>query len=624
MQDWRRLIEELSASFQRNEARLSILHNIDQQVLDLNRSLDDILSSALARIISFAGADLGCFCIQNETEFLVLSSIPTLKFHPIPIDTALAGWLQASSLIADDLQRPHDGLFPVFDAQSKTRILLPVAHNGRTWGLMVLESFKDGGKSLLADPDIHEFLRIVRRQLEIAVQFRTQHRDLEQLSKIQNELFTKELDISESLDSLIKNILFALPALGRLRLPTAPEIQILFYEEDDDYLTIRASSGSEPLNTRLFVNNSISGILIEHPELPYYLCDPRKEVGRYRSYLGKDEQGRRSKEIRAELVVPLRYEGKTIGVINLESEHEGAFQIPHVQAMQGLGEKISPIINALQKRTEKTRIQNRANVYAMKKFLDRFAGIYIHKMRQPIEGLNLKLPLIKEKCERADWKDDEESKEFVTRRLQTCLDTVGEIDQLHQEFSKSLSEYLSFGRHSISDLIQLAINDLNPQKLKNKERIEIVFHPKEHYDVFCSLFLREHIYNLLNNSIWSIRTRIREQPHHKGKIVIQTDVVIDKEARQLNRRCLIRIHDNGMGLDKDLLAKIPEPFTTKRSGTGFGIPAAFQYLRGLGGGLVARSEKGKFFEIDLYLDLYIEELHERFDPLETDEKVELV
>src|SRR5690242_15372164 len=105
MQDWRRLIDELSASFQRNEARLSILHNIDQQVLDLNRSLDDILSSTLSNIVGFAGANLGCFCIQNETEFFVLSSIPTLKFDPIPIDTPLATLLQASSLIADDLQQ---------------------------------------------------------------------------------------------------------------------------------------------------------------------------------------------------------------------------------------------------------------------------------------------------------------------------------------------------------------------------------------------------------------------------------------------------------------------------------------------------------------------------------------
>jgi signal transduction histidine kinase len=616
VQDWRHLIEELSTSFQRNEHRLQILHEIDQQVLDLNRTLEDILGATLASIISFSKADIGCLYIQNVTEFLMLTSLPLLS-DPLPVlidDDLSTQLLEASPLLFEDLTQAEVISFPVLDRLSETRILIPLDYDNRTWGVVVLEAFSPSGTKSLADPDMHEFLTIVRRQLEIAVRFRTQHRDLEQLSNIQNDLFTKELDISESLDSLIKNITFALPNLGPLKINPVPEIQILFYRDGDEYLTIRATSGREFLNTRLFVKDSISGVLIENPELPYYLCDPRRELGRYRSYLGKDERGVTNKEIKSELVVPLRHDGTTIGVINLESELEGAFKIPHVQAMEFLARKVSPIINALQKRLDKTRVQSRANVYAMKKFLDRFAGTYIHKMRSPIQSLNLKLARIQEKLDIAD-PGDAKSQAFVRERLQGCLDTVDAIDRYHEEFSTSLSLYLTFGRYNINELVRLAINDLDPKRLKDKERIEITFDPKADLEVFCSLFLREHIYNLLNNSVYAIRARKKREGNHKGKILVETLLEVDKESRELNKRCRIRIHDNGPGLEKKFLAKIPEPFTTKPSGTGFGIPAAFQYLRGLGGGLTADSELGQFFDVNLYLDLYTEEIHGRVDPL---------
>lgn len=609
MRDWKRIIEQLSLSFQENEERLRILHELDQQVLDINIGLEQILVSVLTNIVTFSKANFGSFYIHNESELLILTSTAIVpNARPILIDNDLFIQFLKDSAIHFEELKVTKSLFPPLDSETATRIVLPVGHNGRIWGLMTLESPDGSANSPLANSDIHEFLKIVRHQLEIAIRFRTQQRDFEQLSKMQNELFTRELDISESLESLIRNIIFALPDLGPLRIDPVPEIQILFYREGDEYLTIKATSGSEALNTRLFVKDSISGVPVERPELPYYLCDPRREPGRYRSYLGRDEKGRKSKEIRTELVVPLRIDNSIIGVINLESELEDAFKIPHVEAMEYLAGKVSPIINALQKRMEKTQTQSKANVYAMKKFLNRFAGAYNHKMDSPIQNISLKLIGMKEKMELAKGLEEPNISYFV-EKLQSCIDSVDSIDRYHHQFSKSLPQYLTFGRYQVNELVTLAIKDLHPQKLKSKENIDITFEPKNAYEVFCSLFLREHIYNLLNNSLYSIRARKKNDRSHKGKIVIETLLQIDEEAQELNKRCRIRIHDNGIGLDANHLAMIPEPFTTKRSGTGFGLSATFQYLRGIGGGLTAKSELGKFFEVNLYLDLYTEEVH---------------
>ncbi len=613
MSNWRTLIDQLSDSFRENEQRLRILHELDQSVLKLDMRLEDVIGSVLKNVVPFSHSDFGCFYIHNEVELIPLKSEPPTEIKTaIPIDNNfLTKSVETSPLIFEDLSSNEDLLFLPGGVGSLSRLLVPVNHDGRIWGLLSLESSQDLDGPL-GDPEIHEFLDILRRQLEIAVQFRSQQRDLVQLSRIQNELFTRELDISESLDSLIKNIIFALPDIGPLKVDPMPEIQILFYREKDDYLTIRATSGNEPVNTRLSVSDSISGLLVEMPQLPFFLCDPRNESGRYRSYLGRDVTGARRKEIRTELVVSLRHEGKIIGVINLESELEDAFKIPHVRAMEHLAVKVSPIINALQKRMEKTKLQGRANVYAMKKFLDRFANAYNHKMDTPIQSASLKLERIREVIAK-DGSLNEPNKNFITEKLQNCAEAVDQIERYHHEFSASLPQYLTFGRYSINALIKSAIKDLRPKKLKDKDNIEVLFDPKADYEIFCSLFLREHIYNLLNNSVYAIRERKGREKNHKGKIQVETSVAIDQEERDLNSRCLIKIRDNGIGLDSNNLCILPNPFSTKPSGTGFGVSAAFQYLRGLGGGLTVASEQGKFFEATLYLDLYSEELHGRMD-----------
>jgi len=614
MRDWKPLIEQLSRSFQENEERLRILHELDQQVLNFDLRLEDLCASVLANVMRFSSADLGYFYIYNETELLLLCSMPPFEsVHPIRIDDARFKTIpETSRLIFEAKLDMSDSPFPPIAPESVSRIIVPIDYDGRLWGLMGLESFGLTKLNPLDNDDIHEFLEIVRRQLEIAVRFRTQHKDLEQLSRIQNELFGRELDIAESLDSLISNITFALPNIGPLAINPLPEIQILFYREGEEYLTIRATTGSEPINTRVYVADSVSGSLIERPELPYYLCDPRNEPGRYRSYLGKDEKGAKRKEIRTELVVPIRYENRLIGIINLESELEGVFKIPHVRAMEHLAEQVSPIVNALQKRMEKTRVQARANVYAMKKFLDRFALAYDHKMGTPIAKVSLKLGNLKAKIE-STKKEDELSKTELLTRLQGCIDFVDDIDSYHHEFSGNLPRYLIFGRYPLNSLIKSATQDLKPVKLKEKDDIDVIFEPERDYEVFCSLFLREHIYNLLNNSVYAIRERKKGEVDLKGQILIESFLEVDEEEEKLNKRCRIRIWDNGIGLDEEKLSRIPDPFTTKPSGTGFGLSAAFQYLRGLGGGLKVASKAGKFFEVNMYLDLYTKEVHGALD-----------
>lgn len=66
----------------------------------------------------------------------------------------------------------------------------------------------------------------------------------------------------------------------------------------------------------------------------------------------------------------------------------------------------------------------------------------------------------------------------------------------------------------------------------------------------------------------------------------------------------IRISDNGLGMDKETLARIYEPFfTTKEEGTGLGLAVVFGLLQRAGGSVRMHSQLGEGTETSMYLPL---------------------
>lgn len=600
------MLRQLWECFREQESRLKFLHSIDQKILNDGIGLEEICSGVLREVISFCQADSAQIFLDSGAELLQLVSYPSKSSKVLEFD---ANILNSLHLVLDEIDLSNGDTGAELRDRKLTRMILPIRVDQRIWGLMCIQSVRPRESTLLADTDLQDFLQIVCGQLAIAVQVRNQNREVAQLSKIQNELFNRELDIKASLESLLTNIQFALPDLGPLRIDPIPDIQILFYRYPDDFLTIKATSGPESVDTRVFVKNSISGMLIENPQLPFFLCDPRdsRYRERYKSYLGKDQAGEKKKEIRTELVLPLLEDRRIIGVVNLESDREGAFTINHIQAMLRLAERISPIINALQKRIEKVQVHDITSTYSVSRFLARFGSTYTHKMVQPLKACQINFNDVRKAIKDRTDLDDGFLKQ-VTESLDIASESLERIEEINAKFCAELPQYLMVKEYKINSLINAAINDLNPSVLDKKYKLEIVFKPTADYSVLCSLLLREHLFDMLNNSMYSIWEKMTTQPNHEGRIVIETSLREDREEKR-NKRCEFRILDNGTGVDAAELAKIPSPgYTTKRSGTGYGLFGALQYLKGVGGGLTCDSKKGEFFEVRGYLNVYGESL----------------
>ena len=100
--------------------------------------------------------------------------------------------------------------------------------------------------------------------------------------------------------------------------------------------------------------------------------------------------------------------------------------------------------------------------------------------------------------------------------------------------------------------------------------------------------LREVLVNIIKNSIEAIKK--------EGTITIWTETK--------NENIYIYIKDNGIGIDKETLKKIDEPFfTTKQKGTGLGVPLSKEIIERHNGKLIYESEKQKFTLVTIILPI---------------------
>jgi signal transduction histidine kinase len=105
--------------------------------------------------------------------------------------------------------------------------------------------------------------------------------------------------------------------------------------------------------------------------------------------------------------------------------------------------------------------------------------------------------------------------------------------------------------------------------------------------------LRRVVINLVENAAQALA-------EHKGdrapRIVLRT--------RQIDREIELQIEDNGPGIPPNNLAKVFEPlFTTKRQGTGLGLPTVKQIVERHGGAIALESTLGEFTRAVIRLPL---------------------
>lgn len=170
--------------------------------------------------------------------------------------------------------------------------------------------------------------------------------------------------------------------------------------------------------------------------------------------------------------------------------------------------------------------------------------------------------------------------------LETNINHIKEIIAMQQSLSglSNLTEKIS-----IHDVILNAVKSVILDKHQIDVRIEIEPDINEFITDKSKLF--QILTNLLANAKDSV---LLHEANDSRKIVISI-------GRTEKNHIMIKINDNGIGIQKDNLDRIFSfGFTTKKNGHGFGLHCSAIYARDLGGTLYAESNgKGAQFVLDL-------------------------
>jgi signal transduction histidine kinase len=117
--------------------------------------------------------------------------------------------------------------------------------------------------------------------------------------------------------------------------------------------------------------------------------------------------------------------------------------------------------------------------------------------------------------------------------------------------------------------------------------------------------LRTALVNILTNARLAVGSRVRTAPDTGSRAVATLEEApVRIRTRRTGATVTISVQDRGEGISPEDLAHIFDPyFTTRRAGTGLGLPIAKNIVEGLGGTVAVFSERGSGTEIRIELPM---------------------
>ena len=217
--------------------------------------------------------------------------------------------------------------------------------------------------------------------------------------------------------------------------------------------------------------------------------------------------------------------------------------------------------------------------------LGRMSTIIAHEIRNPLMIIKGSLrQLTRPDVSREDVRD-------------AASDINGEIDRLN----RVVNEVLDFAKPMRFDRSPTDVNALCRSAVNAVMAAEIEPPVAAHLDAAVPSLetdaekLRTVLVNLLTNARQAVLSRNGSELPSGPPVVIST-------ARLSDKRLAVTVADRGMGINPDNLARIFDPyFTTRRAGTGLGLPIAKNIIEGLGGTISVTSTPGAGTNIRLEL-----------------------
>jgi two-component system sensor histidine kinase AtoS len=220
--------------------------------------------------------------------------------------------------------------------------------------------------------------------------------------------------------------------------------------------------------------------------------------------------------------------------------------------------------------------------------LGRLSTVIAHEVRNPLMIIKAALRSLRPDASQPEIKE-----------------AVGDIDEEVDRLNRIVNDVLDFARPPVfslepADLVHVCRDAADAASAGSDGPAVLTSLPSDPVLVVTDAErLRTALVNLLANARQAVRARETaadaSRPSSSG-----ADVELRLE-RNGSDRVLVQVRDRGTGIRTKDLSQIFEPyFTTRRSGTGLGLPIARSIVEGLGGTLAIRTaEGGTTIDIDL-------------------------
>ena len=229
-----------------------------------------------------------------------------------------------------------------------------------------------------------------------------------------------------------------------------------------------------------------------------------------------------------------------------------------------------------EERLAKMRLQRLARLGTL------LAG-FAHEVRNPLSTIGLNLQLVLEEFREPETPRD--------KRTQKRLATVeGEVRRLQ----KILEEFLSFARSPEPKFGPIDLNaklaamvEFNEPEMR-EHGLSLRFFPGQDVEPIVG------DWNHLQAAIGNLLRNAKDATPPGGEIMVST--------QRDGTGVLVRVTDTGAGIPPELRAQVFEPyFSTKKAGTGLGLPTVRAVVEEHGGGVTLQSEVGKGTQFTLHL-----------------------
>ena len=268
-------------------------------------------------------------------------------------------------------------------------------------------------------------------------------------------------------------------------------------------------------------------------------------------------------------------------IINLigasDSISKGALdvKVPEVEAdeeFKQLNQNFNQMIERLKEQQDKLLVTERYEAW------ESVAKKLAHEIKNPLTPIQLSIDSLREK-----YKDKltNQSKDFE-KYLETINRQIKDIEKLVNEFSN----FARMPRPILKkvDIIKLIDKSLDFIKLTSKNSINLLNRTKNKFINGDEDQLNRVFINLIKNSEESFLEKQQKDPDFKGNI--------DIEIEDNNDYIVIRIIDNGNGITDTKKAMTPY-FTTKKAGTGLGLPIVTKIINEHSGNFSIKNKKDK-------------------------------